>query len=145
MSPAPAVGFLILIAVWAGIIVGVSLIATPIKFKAPSLTLETGAEIGRYTFRFWGRVELCFAAAAIALAVMAHPLRITIVLLVVVLIATALQRFWLWPILESRVTVRLAGGVPESSRHHNVYAAMEAVKAMLLIAAAVAECCWRVG
>jgi hypothetical protein len=65
MKAGAAIIFLILITVWAGVIIGVSLIATPVKFQAPSLTLLKGTEIGRYTFRLPTRIELCFWIAAL--------------------------------------------------------------------------------
>jgi hypothetical protein len=43
--------------VWAGMIIGVSGLATPIKFTAPSLTLPHALEGGRVTFHLFSRVE----------------------------------------------------------------------------------------
>lgn len=37
--------------VWAGMIVGVSGLATPAKFVAPSLNLPIALEVGRVTFQ----------------------------------------------------------------------------------------------
>lgn len=130
----------VLMTVWAGIVIGVSLIATPIKFKAPSLTMQTGVEIGRYTFRLLTQIELCFLAAVIAAACLVRPRWITIGLLALILVVIVLQRYWLLPLLDNRVSQILAGGPPSFSIYHGVYAVMEAAKATLLIAAAVVEC-----
>jgi hypothetical protein len=139
MKAGAAIIFLILLTVWAGVIIGVSLIATPIKFQAPSLTLQTGAEIGRYTFRFLTRIELCFLIAALITATIAQPRWITIAVLAPIVIEIVVQRYWLLPVLDNRVAQRLAGQTPEFSFHHTVYAAMEAIKAALLIAGAAVE------
>ena len=37
--------------IWAGIIFGVSLLATPAKFLAPDLSLTEALQVGRVTFR----------------------------------------------------------------------------------------------
>jgi hypothetical protein len=139
MRVSATIVLLILITVWAGVIIGVSFIATPIKFQAPSLTLQTGAEIGRYTFRLLSRIELCFLVAAIAAAGLARPRWITIVALLVVTVELAVQRYWLLPVLDQRVSRLLAGAAPSSSIHHSLYAVMEAVKTALLITSAVVE------
>ncbi|MBV8550565.1 MAG: hypothetical protein JOY54_04640 [Acidobacteriaceae bacterium] len=131
--------FLILITVWAGIIIGVSLIATPVKFQAPSLTMPVGVEIGRYTFRLLARVELCLLIASIVAASVAQPRWITTVVLALVIVECALQRYWLLPVLDDRVSQILAGGTPSFSIHHRLCAVIEAIKAALLITGAVVE------
>jgi hypothetical protein len=128
--------FLIVLAVWAGIIIGVSLIATPVKFQAPSLTLETGLEIGRYTFRFLGRVELCLLVITLAAAAIAQTPKAVWIVLALIIVILAVQHFWLLPFLDKRVSEILAGAPPSFSIRHKIFAAMEAGKALLLIAAA---------
>jgi len=131
--------FLIVLAVWAGIIIGVSLIATPIKFQAPSLTLETGLEIGRYTFRFLGRVELCLLLISLAAAAIAQTPKAVWIVLGLIIVILAVQHFWLLPFLDNRVSDILAGAPPSFSIHHKIFAAMEAAKTVLLIVAAATE------
>lgn len=128
--------FLIAVAVWAGIIIGVSLIATPVKFQAPSLTLETGLEIGRYTFRFLGRVELCLLVITLAAGIIAQTPKTVWIVLALIIVVLAVQRFWLLPFLDNRVSEILAGAAPSFSIRHKIFAALEAAKAMLLIVAA---------
>ena len=106
--------FLILVSVWAGIIVGVSLIATPVKFQAPSLTLQTGLEIGRYTFRLLGRIDLSLLVLTLIAAAIAQPPKVVWMMLAIVIVILALQRFWLLPFLDNRVSEILAGAAPSS-------------------------------
>lgn len=131
------IALLILAAVWAGIVIGVSLIATPAKFQAPSLTMQAGLEVGRYTFRMLGRVELCFLILTIAAATLARPGRVTTVILTLIVAIVALQRLWLLPYLDSRVSDIIAGAAPTFSIQHVIYTGMEIGKATLLIACAV--------
>lgn len=139
MRVSAAIVLVLLLAVWAGTIIGVSLIATPIKFQAPSLTTQTGAEIGRYTFRSFIQIELWFLLAAVAAAGLARTGWITWIVLVLIAIQMAVQRWWLLPVLDNRVSQILAGGSPALSIHHTAYAAIEIVKAVLLITAAALE------
>ena len=131
--------FLTLITVWAGIVIGVSLMATPVKFQAPSLTMPVALEVGRYTFRLLARVELCFLIAAIIAARIARPRPVTVLALALVAITVVLQHYWLLPALDHRVSQILAGGPITFATGHWVYAAMEIAKATLLITTAVVE------
>jgi len=136
MGMAVRVLLLIVLALWAGIIIGASLIATPIKFQAPSLTLETGLEIGRYTFRFLGRVELCLLVITLAAAAVAQAPKAVWIVLALIIAILAVQYFWLLPFLDKRVSEILAGAPPSFSTRHKIFAAMEAAKTILLIVAA---------
>ena len=59
--------------VWLGLLLGISAIETPLKFKAPGITLELGLGIGRLVFRALNRVEL--AIAVVLTIVVAHLAR----------------------------------------------------------------------
>ncbi len=131
--------FLILTAVWAGAIIGVSFIATPVKFQAPSLTIPVGLEVGRYTFRLFARVELIFLIVLIITALLARPRRVTLVALAIVAAVVLFERYWLLPALDARVSQILAGGAISFSSSHWVYAALEAAKTALLIVVAGVE------
>ena len=139
MSVAAKLAFFMLVTVWAGIIIGVSLIATPVKFQAPSLTMPVGLEVGRYTFRLLARIELCFLIAVLIAAGVARPRPITLLVLGLIAIQMLLQRYWLLPVLDNRVSQILAGNPVSVSIHHRVYAVMEIAKSALLITAAVLE------
>jgi hypothetical protein len=139
MRAGARITFLILLSVWAGVTIGVSLIATPVKFQAHSLTMQAGLEVGRYTFRLLGTIELCFLVAAIIAAGIAQPRRITLVLLAVIVAEILLQRCWLLPVLDNRVSEILAGGPPSFSIHHRLYAILEVLKVTLLIMGTAVE------
>jgi len=131
--------FLLLLTFWSGMVLGVSFLATPVKFQVPSLTLQTAVEIGWYTFRLLARVELVFLLAALLLTTIQKPQKKTIVVSVLVMVVMALQRYWLLPVLDDRVSQLLTGRTLTSSIHHLLYAMTEAIKIMLLITGAVVE------
>jgi hypothetical protein len=126
-------------ALWAAAIIGLSFIATPVKFQAPHLTMPVALEIGRYTFRLFSNVELGFLLAIVAAAAFARPRRITIVMLAVVAVQLLLERWWLLPELDARVSRILAGGAVAFSSSHWVYAVFDGLKTVLLIAATAIE------
>jgi hypothetical protein len=129
----------VLLAVWAGIVIGVSLISTPVKFRAPLLTMEAGLDVGRYTFRLLSEIELGLAAAAVAAAMLVRPRRLVIGALVLVIAAVLLQHYWLLPVLDARVVRILAGESVPASSYHTLFASIEVTKSLLLIAAAALE------
>lgn len=129
----------VFLAVWAGIVIGVSLISTPVKFQAPLLTMAAGLDVGRYTFRLLSEIELGLAAAAIAAAFLAKPQRLVVGALALVTAAVLIQHYWLLPALDARVTRILAGEPVRASSYHTVFAAIEVLKSLLLIAAPALE------
>lgn len=140
--------------VWIGMLFGVSFLATPVKFLAPSLSLPVALDVGRQTFAWFSRIEVLLAVAAFASAAAteararavarirgaggAPAPRVSIVLLLTVLLAAAvaLQVLWLLPVLDARVEVILGGGTPPPSSLHTAYVGIEAVKLGMLIGVA---------
>jgi hypothetical protein len=123
----------ILAAVWLGIVIGVSFMATPIKFVAPSLSLPTALEVGRVTFRLLNQVELGLAAMMLVLFVLAPHRRLDVlVAMLIVVVIVLLQSFWLLPAL-ARKTDALAGAASASpSSLHQVFVTIEAIKCVVL-------------
>jgi hypothetical protein len=127
----------LLLSLWAGAVLGVSFLATPVKFMAPSLTLPVALDVGRQTFQVFSQVELAAAAVAIVLCGLARPGRAVWTGLVSVCAILAVQSLWLLPILDARLQVILEGGSPPASPHHLLYIALEAAKAGLLLFASI--------
>ena len=50
---------IVLALVWFGVLAGVSFLATPIKFMAPSLSLSVALDVGRQTFAALNPLECC--------------------------------------------------------------------------------------
>ncbi len=117
--------------VWAGMVLGVSFLATPAKFLAPSLSLPVALDVGRHTFRTFGRVEMAMAAP-LGLRVGARAWR-RLLALAPGLIVLA-QALWLQPRLDVRTRQLVQGGVPPPpSGLHLVYVACEAAKLAALL------------
>ncbi len=121
--------------VWLGLILGVSFLATPIKFRAQSLTLPVALDVGRTTFHAFGRVEWVLSFLLAVLAIRARtrlePVDWLFAGLVVTIVAT--QAVWLIPRLDIRVAAIIAGDPPPPSHLHSIYAGPEFFKAATLL------------
>ena len=80
--------------VWAGMVLGVSFLVTPVKFLAPSLPRPVALDVARHTFWTFGWVEMALTAllglSAVAPA-RQHPLALAPGLIVMA------QALWLRP------------------------------------------------
>jgi len=124
----------LLAALWCGAVIGVSFIATPVKFSAPSLDLAVALDVGRTTFAAFSRIEWGAAVALLLLTLTAGPTARALVLAGVLAVTLAAQGFWLLPILDARVAAIIAGTPLPSSWHHTAYGALELLKVALLLA-----------
>jgi hypothetical protein len=58
--------------VWLGMVLAISFLEAPLKFRAPNVTLAIGLGIGRVVFRALNAVEVVFAIVIVA-AIIARP------------------------------------------------------------------------
>lgn len=116
---------------WAGMVLGVSFLATPAKFLAPSLSRPVALDVGRHTFRTFAFVEMALTAALGLSA--AAPSRQRPLTLAPGLIVLA-QALWLRPRLNAR-TRQIVNGVatPPPSGMHLAYVACEMAKLAALL------------
>lgn len=121
--------------VWLGLVLGVSFLATPIKFRAESLTLPVALDVGRTTFHAFGKVEWVLSVVFVILAVRSRselqPVDWFLMALVVGIVAS--QALWLIPRLDVRVAAVIAGEPLPPSHLHTVYAGAEFAKAITLL------------
>lgn len=118
--------------IWLGMILGISFLETPVKFKAPGVTLEIGLNIGRQVFGIFNKVECALALAVAILIVIIRQKDRLVIPLGVVWSSLALQTFWLLPILDDRVELILQGQTPAPSYLHTIYVVLEVLKAVAL-------------
>lgn len=121
--------------VWFGLVLGVSLLATPIKFRAKSLTRPVALDVGRTTFHAFGKLEWVLS---VALVVITFQVRDSLepvdwFLIALVLVIVVGQTLWLIPRLDVRVAAVIAGEEVPRSRLHSLYAGAEFVKALALL------------
>jgi hypothetical protein len=136
-----------LLFVWCGLLIGVSFVATPVKFLAPSLQLPQALDIGRWTFHVltlieWGLVIVAGLLAWASRQRAAAGWGPVMVLLIAIAAVLAVESLLLRPILDARVLDIMAGRNVPPSVLHNAYIALEALKLMLILAAAITCALW---
>ena len=121
--------------IWAGIILGVSLLATPAKFLAPDLSLTEALQVGRVTFRVLAVTEAVLLTLALMLVLFKPPvLRRSFLWPVVIAGVLLFQYAVLLPFLNFQTDQVMAGEVPgQSSVLHSAYVAVELLKLGLLL------------
>jgi hypothetical protein len=116
---------------WLGLILGISVIETPLKFQAPGITTALGLGIGRLVFHVLNLVELVIACVLVI--VVARQARDwPFALLAGVLAILLVQAFWLRPLLDDRAVRVIAGEDVPASSLHLAYIAFEGVKLVAL-------------
>ena len=118
--------------IWLGMILGISFLEAPVKFKAPSVTLEIGLDVGRQVFGVFNKVECVLALAMAILIVIIRQKDRLVIPLGVVWSSLVLQTFWLLPILDDRIELILQGQTPAPSYLHTIYVGLEVLKAVAL-------------
>jgi hypothetical protein len=139
LGPAVAVA---LTFVWLGMVLAISFLEAPLKFRAPGVTLQIGLGIGRLVFRALNTAEVILAVGiVIAVISSASPVRV-VVPLAVALVALAVQLLAVRPRLTRRSDAVLRGENSERrSRGHYVYVALEVIKVIALVAGGVLLLC----
>ena len=123
--------------VWLGMVLAISFLEAPLKFRAPNVTLQIGLGIGRLVFRALNTVEVAFALVIVAIVASGPtPVRIAVALAVAIA-ALAIQLIAVRPRLTRRSDRVLAGAEGPRSHAHYVYVGLEAVKTVALLVAGI--------
>ncbi|KUN82489.1 hypothetical protein AQJ66_22015 [Streptomyces bungoensis] len=134
MNTVPAATASAIVFVWLGMVLAISFLEAPLKFRAPGVTIPIGLGIGRLVFRALNAVEAALAAVVVvAVAVGGPPAGIT-GLTAAVAVLLAVQLTVVRPRLNRRSDRVLAGEDLPRSRGHLWYVALELAKVVVLIA-----------
>jgi hypothetical protein len=131
---------LIIAALWAGLLTGVSFLATPAKFMAPSLSLPVALDVGRQTFFVFNRVEIGIAVVLLISLAWHRRTWFAVGFGVGMLACVLVETIWLLPLLDARVTTIIAGGVPPPSLLHQLYIGIESIKLLGLFILIIRSC-----
>jgi len=123
--------------VWLGMVLAISFLEAPLKFRAPGVTVPIGLGIGRLVFRALNTIEFGLAAALVA-AVCAGSPPTSAVSAATIAVAVLLAQFTLVrPRLSRRTDAVLAGENAPRSLGHHAYVALEVAKAAALLTAGI--------
>jgi hypothetical protein len=123
--------------VWLGMVLAISFIETPLKFRSPGVTLQIGLGIGRLVFRALNACELALAAVVAACFVIDAPTTVIVVAASVAVLTLLAQVLVVRPRLTRRSDAVLAGGEGPRSRAHWAYVGLEIVKMVALLIAGI--------
>ena len=120
--------------VWLGMVLAISFLETPLKFRAPGITRPLGLGIGRLIFRALSIVEAGLAALVTAALLSSDTDRKSWLLLGVTLSILTVQVGFVRPRLDQRALLIISGRTPRPSRQHHLYVTLEVVKVAVLAA-----------
>jgi hypothetical protein len=129
-------GLLVVLCLWCGLLFGVSFVATPAKFMAPSLNLPVALDVGRYTFAIFNKVEWVCAVLVAAFLIVGVRKRLVVLMVATILTVLLLETICLLPALDHRVGLIMAGQQPPPSHLHVIYIVLECLKLATLAASA---------
>jgi hypothetical protein len=123
--------------VWLGMVLAISFLEAPLKFRAPGVTLQIGLGIGRLVFRALNTCELALGAAVVVCFVIAPPTTGAAVAAAIAVVTLLAQVLAVRPRLTRRSDAVLAGEDGPRSHAHWVYVGTEIVKVIALLVAGV--------
>ena len=140
MSTATAVTVAITF-VWLGMVLAISFLEAPLKFRAPGITIPLGLGIGRLVFRALNACEAVWAIiVVVAVVVVAHWSSATVPVATAVAVGALIcQIVGVRPALTRRSDAGLAGANSEHRSHaHLVYVGFEVIKVIALLILGIA-------
>ncbi|MGI5143370.1 hypothetical protein [Streptomyces sp. CA-106110] len=117
---------------WLGMVLAISFLEAPLKFRAPGVTISIGLGIGRMVFRALNLVESVLAAVVVAAVAVGGSPAGVVVLTVVTAVLLAVQLGVVRPRLNRRSDRVLAGEDLPRSHGHVYYVAFEIAKVIAL-------------
>ena len=118
---------------WLGMVVAISFLETPLKFRAPGVTIPIGLGIGRLVFRALNTAEIVLASALVIAIGVGRPPGSVIIATVVAVSLLLVQVGLLRPRLRRHSDRVLAGEHPPRSQAHLAFIALEVTKVITLI------------
>ena len=91
--------------VWFGMTAGISLLATPVKFAAPTLTRPVALDVGRVVFEALNRAEWVALILLLLLVRLTGKARELWAFCAAIILIMLAQSVWLLPLLASRASV----------------------------------------
>jgi hypothetical protein len=123
--------------VWLGMVLAISFLEAPLKFRAPGVTLAVGVGIGRLVFRALNLVEAVLAAAWLVAVIAGSAATGALVAGAIAVGILIVQVAVIRPGLTRRSNRILAGESAPRSRGHYAYVAAEVVKVAALVTGGV--------
>ena len=124
--------------VWLGMVLAISFLEAPLKFRAPGVTLQIGLGIGRLVFRALNVCEVLLAVTVVVAVWAGGAGTLGVAAVAVAVVMLTVQIVAVRPALTRRSDQVLAGAEGPRSHAHVVYVGLEVVKAIALVTAGFA-------
>lgn len=118
---------------WFGMVLAISFVEAPLKFRAPGVTIPIGLGIGRIVFRALNGLESALAIVAVVALVTGTPSTSVLVSAVVPIAVLVVQLVAVRPALNRRSDRVLAGEEGPRSHAHLWYVGLEVIKIATLL------------
>jgi len=119
--------------IWFGMSAGISLLETPVKFTAPTVTREVALDVGRVVFAALNKAEfIALIILLILVRISGQAQRLIIACSALALVQIA-QAAWLLPELSDRTQLIIEGIEPPASPAHGIFSVLQLVKLALLL------------
>lgn len=118
---------------WAGVTLGVSMIATPMRFTAASITRPVALDVGRVVFAALNKAELAFLVVLLVVVRVAGLAKQWWGICAFLALIVIAQGVWLIPELAARTDMILSGVEPPPSNAHAIYSSLELAKIAALL------------
>ncbi|MGW7380661.1 hypothetical protein [Streptomyces sp. NPDC054794] len=119
--------------VWLGMVLAISFVEAPLKFRAPGVTIPLGLGIGRLVFRALNLIEVVLCVAVIVAVVASGASAVAAGATSAAAVLLAAQLGIGRPRLNRRTDRVLAGENLPRSRGHLYYVALELAKVFALL------------
>ena len=119
--------------IWAGMTVGISMIATPVRFTAVSITRPVALDVGRVVFAALNKAELLALVLLLIIVRVSGRSRELWAWCGILILIVLAQGAWLIPELAARTDIIMAGGELPPSSAHAIFSTLELVKIGLLL------------
>jgi len=121
--------------VWLGMVLAISFVEAPLKFRASGMTLPLGSSIGRLVFQAMNGCEAVLPGALLVGFVLGRSPAVRLTLATALAVVLLVQVVRLRPRLDRRAQAIIAGADRTPSPGHVSYIALEVVKVALPLAA----------
>ncbi|MFC9964516.1 hypothetical protein [Nocardia ignorata] len=122
---------------WLGMVLAISFLEAPLKFRAPDVTVRIGLGIGRLVFGALNRVEIAWAAILVLTVIVGGARAAAVAAAMTAVVVLIVQMAGVRPWLTRRSNRVLDGEDAPRSRAHHVYVGLETVKVLALLATGV--------
>jgi len=122
---------------WLGMVLAISFLEAPLKFRAPGITIPLGLGIGRLVFGALNAVEVALAAGVVVVGFLSEQATTVVAAVSAAIGALFVQLTTVRPVLNRRADRIVAGETLPASRVHTAYIALEIVKVGGLLTAGI--------